>query len=132
MEAVKEMKKGKKVRNDKCAWDDSYYFKKDESIFFYSGRTKKEEKPEFYLLDFEAKWKIYKEEDNWNLADKRFFPSGTNGACEIEAIKTFIKKVKEDVENTGMICPNCKTIDKPKCVEVIGIKEIIDKRAGDL
>lgn len=75
------------------------------------------------------------EEDNWNLADNfdmvEDCPSGTY-VVRKPNLKRFIQKVKEDLETTKKICPHCNAIDKPKCVQVLGIKEIIKKRAGDL
>ena len=63
-----------------------------------------------------------KEEDNWNLADESLHEDcdDIDGYFARKDIKTFIQKVKEDVEKAF---PQHST--KP-------VKEIINKRAGDL
>ncbi len=70
-------------------------------------------------------WNIYKEEDDWNLAER---VGGEYGRVfDKTAIKLFIQKVKEDIN---------KLIRYHKGEEIIignrKLCEIIDKRAGDL
>lgn len=71
------------------------------------------------------------EKDDWNLADASFH-RGYGFIYEYDNIKKFIEKVKEDIENTKMTCPDCKAIDKPKCIEYIEIIGILDKRSGKI
>ena len=55
-----------------------------------------------------------KEDDGWNLADKK-----ERWGLHVDDVKTFIKKVKEDLEESGFT-PEGKTF------------ETLNKRAGDL
>jgi len=70
--------------------------------------------------------------DNWNLADKSFIPSMDEGVyLHPKDVKTFIQKVKEDIDKLWF--DNTKTTEWDEYIldnEVI--KEILDKRTGDL
>ncbi len=82
---------------------------------------------EFFSFGKES-LKKEEEEDNWNLADK---DKGLScSAFTIDDIKTFIQKVKEDMnrlseQHKEMSCKHCD-------IFFIDLKEIIDKRAGRL
>ena len=72
---------------------------------------------------------LEKKEDKWNLADKKKTSNSMTDnneyfgeVYEYGDIKTFIAKVKEDIDKE----------DKTRFIGIKDFKEIIDKRAGDL
>ena len=119
MEAVKAMKEGKKSNCDLMKGKMYLYFK-DGKLFWEDGR-------ELTHIDIIGlsdnsirKWEIYKEEDNWNLADDVY----PDGLARVKDIKTFIQKVKDDAESLRK---------KNDCrLTVSEFDEILDKRAGRL
>jgi len=123
MQAIKWMKEGKKVRREP-QWHDVYYALKDDNEII---------KQNFHddilldLRDIEATdWEIYEEE--WNLADEKYIESNDRKFKTIEDIKTFIQKVKEDIDKENLLRwkkPGGLLDDKK-------FNEIIDKRAGKL
>ena len=133
MEAVKAMKEGKKVRSSNCVDSEkSYYFRNNFwEVKLLNGFDGLEQDACLTFKEFESTdWEIYKEEDNWNLADFEVIQfSGAlvstkndkyakgKGLFFIKDFKTFIQKVKEDI--------SVFSGDKE-------LNEIIDKRAGNL
>ena len=86
------------------------------------------------LQQSHIKWKkvVYKDEtneDNWNLADNQLQPFNENkDMFNREEIKTFIKKVKEDIDEKV----NRQYGSESYIKGLNYVKEIIDKRAGRL
>lgn len=134
----------KPIANDKLYYTD--YLATDWEI--YEEKEKWTPKQEQRLLDimkkkidkatpkeidecvkFLANWE--KEEDNWNLADEVYgkSPLFKETIISVENIKTFIQKVKEDVNK--YIKPDFYDGDIP-IISKTRINEIIDKRAGGL
>ncbi len=76
-------------------------------------------------------WKIYKEKDDWNLADEIKETVSDDGFLEgiglVDKFKTFIQKVKDDIAKK-IVNKKIPTIS----IEQQEVDEIIDKRAGDL
>jgi len=121
--AVKAMKQGKKVRR-KAQYLGLYYQLKEDNEFIKYNKHKDDTDEVLDLRDIEATdWEIYEEEDNWNLADNLVYNVNRMG-CKI-AFKTFIQKVKEDIQKFGVV----SSIELSFRDELF---EIIDKRAGDL
>lgn len=125
-QAVKWMKEGKKVRvGTSCA---IHSIEDSDTI---KWRHKTEPAVDRYTIlasDVQSTdWEIYEEKDNWNLADKLLVRSRVESRIGTYAhksdIKTFIQKVKEDID---------KVIDKYDDTSTRQLNEIIDKRAGDL
>lgn len=120
MEAVKLMKEGKKVRRKGWATEEAYWI--ITSIGLDTHLTNNS------IYHYEATdWEIYKEDD-WNLAEQgetRAYPKDIIDKMPrfpAKEIKTFIQKVKEDIDN------------RFKDAISLGneINKIIDKRAGKL
>lgn len=69
---------------------------------------------------------IYEEKDTWNLEQQRYLPyqelKRTESVFKMSDIRTFIQKVKEDIENKS----------HQELINEFVIKKILDKRAGDL
>lgn len=125
MEAVKAMKEGKKVTRQtytQFRLDSGNQIETTEGI-----------NVSFNVEDYEATdWEIYKEEDDWNLADKRElhnYITDYDGRIQVKDIKTFISKIKEDI--TKYITPEFYEGDIP-IISKSRVNEIIDKRAGKL
>ncbi len=119
MEAVKAMKEGKKI--NRPLWNGHTTYLEDMPCFGIRIKTEFSDAG-ISLEDIESTdWEIYKEEDNWNLADEI---SPHDSMKTTEAIKTFIQKVKGDVDK---LHPN-----KASLSVVLDMVKIIDKRAGDL
>ena len=73
-------------------------------------------------------WCRNEEEDSWNLADNEWnVPDGDGRAFSLKDIKTFIQKVKEDVQKEYY-----KHIEDRSVIPIQRINEILDKRAGKL
>ena len=134
MEAVKTMKEGKEVTREN--WDRNVYSILADDIKVMHGQEIFRE--QLNCVDCQATdWEIYKEEDNWNLAecDVYITPTKLENWRSIDDIKKFIQKVKEDI---GEIVKeiNIVAIDNKQKeiyeVALNDLKKIIDKRAGDL
>ena len=112
--AVAQMNEDKKVRRK--SWDKrAYMYVLDRKFMMqYVSGLKQED------LDYDkvnaTDWEIYEEEDNWNLADNNF----NRDLFAKTEIKTFIQKVKEDIEH--ILGPGTFAV----------VDKIIDKRAGNL
>jgi len=131
MEAVKLMKEGKKVT--RTEWKAIYekprmYLQGTQYHYIQEGinqaRLSNHVSPE---MTEATDWEIYEEEDNWNLGSKGIDGSSLIGwKYTTQNIKTFISKVKEDVEK--------KDRDQKTMLDFSygDVFEIIDKRAGDL
>ena len=113
MEAVKAMKEGKKVVSQ-SEYSATLYLK--GGVIFNDANT------DVLCLrpsTIEATdWEIYEEEDNWNYVDEI---ERMKLNIVLEPFKTFIQKVKEDMEEEGI-----------RGLEQEEVIRIIDKRAGDL
>lgn len=106
-----------------CNGEITYSYKKNDFLIKDKGLTVEE-------LE-NTNWKIYKED--WNLSGRQAIVNGRlqsyNGQdlYQKDDIKTFIEKVKEDIE---------KEWSDDKCAQHILnasiVKQIIEKRAGDL
>ncbi len=138
-QAVQWMKEGKKVRSDNwCLWLDDVDFVIDEIINdkLANIETKGITLPYVQATD----WEIYKEEatearkkaeeqyfdSDWNLSHYRMFMDhpyarSDNFMYFEEDIKTFIQKVKEDLNK-----------EYGDYMNMPMMLEIIDKRVGDL
>lgn len=129
MQAIQEMKKGKKVRRNGWNLESNPYIKCKENtrfLEFYeaSGRSEFE----IGIGDIESDdWEIV--EDDWKLSDERYLPNQEliriASVFKLRDIKTFIQKIKEDITEEVKRCNYASPpLDK--------IEEIIDKRAGNL
>ena len=149
MEAVKAMREGKKVRKESTPNKDFKLYIKNDGVRYTIGNQGYWTPYQFRISDFEATdWEIYEEtleehkkhcdfckginakEDNWNLADNinttiNITSTKPYMMAHLKDIKTFIQKVKEDIQNL-------KKVEYEGVAWEQSINEIIDKRAGDL
>jgi len=123
------LKEGKRVQRQEN-WNWYLALSSDIDFRFIDKVTNKSINQNITLLDIEATdWQIY-EEDNWNLADKQH---PMNCDFNKDDIKTFIQKVKEDIENEKVPDDYKEEFSAGQYNNGISkIIKILDKRAGDL
>lgn len=130
MEAIRQMKEGKKV-NRKGVGGYLELEQHKEVIVMEDGDPIAPSLVEW----FEATdWEIYEEEDNWipTFYDIGVCPrySDEQRVLPINQFKTFIQKVKEDFD--GCFPQSEMVVDDKLATMKITINKIIDKRAGRL
>ena len=106
IQAVKWMYAGKKTKHGKLAHENSYYFLDELKIKLYNGYNN-------HTIDVPSAsgcvpldtWEIYKQQDNWNLAEARDDYYGSKishrdheTSISTTMFKTFLRKAKEDIE----------------------------------
>ena len=119
-QAVEWMKEGKKVRLR--SWGENVYIYNDGGMIKHSTERIRETFSFFLTYFIATDWEIYKEEDNWNLADCEAPWKNVKG---IDDIKTFIQKSRKHMDEF-LIGYGLSKSSRKRCLGYL------DKRAGDL